>query len=292
MRPIQTSLRKNAGFTLIELLVVIAIIAILAAILFPVFAQARESARQTTCLSNLKQIALADLMYVQDYDETFVPVGGTSEQPWPDANTTPDKMTRLATDPVTGAQTAKPVNGWSLNLLPYIKNRGIFQCPSMDHSFNGANECSPFNGKPMTNNYAYNYWLGADDSYPFGDYALAPDKSAKFIAPLTIGALAQPAGVVMHFHSGSVPPYGTNWGCVYVTIELPDFYNKIRPRVRHKDGDNFVMADGHAKWFQVKKGDSAATGTGPNASIVIWKSKGIWMYPYYPDSNGGYDDNY
>src|SRR5438105_4652422 len=62
---------RKSGFTLIELLVVIAIIAILAAILFPVFAQAREKARQTSCLSNNKQYALATLMYVQDYDETF-----------------------------------------------------------------------------------------------------------------------------------------------------------------------------------------------------------------------------
>src|SRR6478672_5991246 len=64
-------MRKQNGFTLIELLVVIAIIAILAAILFPVFARAREKARQTSCLSNLKQIGLAFLMYNQDYDETI-----------------------------------------------------------------------------------------------------------------------------------------------------------------------------------------------------------------------------
>src|SRR5437763_9234011 len=64
-------LRRRMGFTLIELLVVIAIIAILAAILFPVYAQAREKARQTSCISNNKQYSLATLMYVQDYDETF-----------------------------------------------------------------------------------------------------------------------------------------------------------------------------------------------------------------------------
>src|SRR5437899_22610 len=64
---------RRTGFTLIELLVVIAIIAILAAILFPVFAQARDKARQATCLSNCKQIGLAHMMYAQDYDETFSP---------------------------------------------------------------------------------------------------------------------------------------------------------------------------------------------------------------------------
>src|SRR2546421_2178885 len=66
-------MRPRRGFTLIELLVVIAIIAILAAILFPVFAQAREKARQAMCISNMKQITLADLMYAQDYDETGAP---------------------------------------------------------------------------------------------------------------------------------------------------------------------------------------------------------------------------
>ena len=65
------SFSRKRAFTLIELLVVIAIIAILAAILFPVFARAREQARKTTCLSNLKEIGTASLMYVQDYDETF-----------------------------------------------------------------------------------------------------------------------------------------------------------------------------------------------------------------------------
>ena len=73
---------RRSGFTLIELLVVIAIIAILAAILFPVFAKAREKARQTSCLSNIKQIALAGLMYTQDYDERFPGHGCVWNDPW------------------------------------------------------------------------------------------------------------------------------------------------------------------------------------------------------------------
>src|SRR5215467_15487314 len=70
------------GFTLIELLVVIAIIAILAAILFPVFAQAREKARSISCLSNVKQIGLGTSMYVQDYDERFPVTWGSGQDPW------------------------------------------------------------------------------------------------------------------------------------------------------------------------------------------------------------------
>src|SRR3984957_10656640 len=93
------------AFTLIELLVVIAIIAILAAILFPVFAQAREQARKTTCLSNVKELGLGTLMYVQDYDETF-PIS------WGNGNNftgNPDPTDLLA-------------NNWYNAIYPYIKN--------------------------------------------------------------------------------------------------------------------------------------------------------------------------
>src|SRR4028118_429518 len=106
---------KGNAFTLIELLVVIAIIAILAAILFPVFAQAREKARQTACLSNMKQIGTGMMMYVQDYDELY-----------PAANI----------NPVT------PINGGGSNVMPidaqlgpYIKNDQLWACPSDTNPF-------------------------------------------------------------------------------------------------------------------------------------------------------------
>src|SRR5437870_1111619 len=97
---------KKRAFTLIELLVVIAIITILAAILFPVFAQAREKARATSCLSNMKQIALASRMYAQDYDGMRV-----QSQVWLKSRS-PSEST------------------WSGLLMPYVKSRGAFQCPS------------------------------------------------------------------------------------------------------------------------------------------------------------------
>jgi len=93
------------GFTLIELLVVIAIIAILAAILFPVFARAREKARQTSCSSNVRQLALGLLMYVQDYDETFGCAGGYN-----------------------GTATTAP--HWPMAVQPYVKNTQLLVCPS------------------------------------------------------------------------------------------------------------------------------------------------------------------
>jgi prepilin-type N-terminal cleavage/methylation domain-containing protein len=134
-------MQQRRGFTLIELLVVIAIIAILAAILFPVFAQAREKARQTTCTSNLKQIGTAFMMYVQDYDETYAP--------W------------------TGA-CADPSLRWALRYMypglvdPYIKNganvqtgelKDVWACPSSKAGL-GA----------VSNTYAYNFWT-------FGGYS-------------------------------------------------------------------------------------------------------------------------
>jgi prepilin-type N-terminal cleavage/methylation domain-containing protein len=265
-------IRRLSGFTLIELLVVIAIIAILAAILFPVFAQARESARQTRCLSNGKQIGLATLMYSQDYDERL-PIVGSAGEP----TTVLDGMKK----------NGQPFNGWSLVMLPYIKSRELFRCPSMPTIFEGSGVCAKFNGQPITNSYSYNWFLGADGSYGSpgdGDYGSSPDKLTRWDTPITQAAISRPANTIAFMHSNSVPPYGTTWGCTYMTIETPDFINKIRMRVTHKDGDNLVFADGHSKWFSLKDADSAGT----RRQSYIRPELGIWTYPYYPERTGGY----
>ncbi len=121
----------NRGFTLIELLVVIAIIAILAAILFPVFAKAREKARQTSCLSNLKQLGLGIMMYIQDYDERmpilYNPPDPPPPNPWWDSS-------------------------WKVRIYPYVKNGQIFACPS-----------TTAHGYPQdTGSYGVNAWMGED----------------------------------------------------------------------------------------------------------------------------------
>jgi len=122
-------MRRNRGFTLIELLVVIAIIAILAAILFPVFARAREAARKATCLSNLKQIALAAIMYAQDYDEVL-PVacaGGTRTTSHPIDPANQGFTIAQAEDAGLGTP-----DYWQLAdlLVPYVKSLDLFQCPT------------------------------------------------------------------------------------------------------------------------------------------------------------------
>jgi prepilin-type N-terminal cleavage/methylation domain-containing protein/prepilin-type processing-associated H-X9-DG protein len=119
----------GSGFTLIELLVVIAIIAILAAILFPVFARARENARRASCQSNLKQIALGFKQYIQDYDEEY---------------------------PATGS-TASASDAWGLSLQSYLKSFQIFQCPS---------ETTPISANASTTTYAgdnsfTDYWYNS-----------------------------------------------------------------------------------------------------------------------------------
>ena len=104
--------RKERGFTLIELLVVIAIIAILAAILFPVFARARESARKTQCISNVRQFGMAIMQYVQDYDEQF-----------------PPRFPNPAAGPAFPCKPCRTID-WRIYPMPYVKSMQMFRCPS------------------------------------------------------------------------------------------------------------------------------------------------------------------
>jgi prepilin-type N-terminal cleavage/methylation domain-containing protein/prepilin-type processing-associated H-X9-DG protein len=133
--------RASRGFTLIELLVVIAIIAILAAILFPVFARAREKARQTSCLSNLKQIGLAHNMYAQDYDEMYL--AGRYNGVCPFGHSHMDG----------GNDAINNYNSWTTHISPYVKNTQIFRCPSRQWS-----TCTSGTGNAyITHAYLFNY---------------------------------------------------------------------------------------------------------------------------------------
>src|SRR6476660_5693806 len=120
MRELIGAVRRR-GFTLIELLVVIAIIAILAAILFPVFAQAREAARKASCQSNLKQLGAAIMMYAQDYDQKYPHEGWNSGDSNVDGYAIPS-----ASQCAAGLGT----NVGNGEIIPYVKSRGVYKCPS------------------------------------------------------------------------------------------------------------------------------------------------------------------
>ncbi|MGE5532557.1 MAG: DUF1559 domain-containing protein [Bacteroidota bacterium] len=157
------------GFTLIELLVVIAIIAILAAILFPVFAKAREKARQSSCLSNLKQINLAWLSYAQDYDEMVCA-----------ARVTP-----------TSSASASYKYDFPAVLMPYIKNNQVFDCPSSSATkYTGGQFYYPAS-------YMQNVMLGNE-----------PNGTPNHYDPVSLGAVNSPSTCPVHWDSQNNSPEG------------------------------------------------------------------------------------
>ena len=239
--------RRQGGFTLIELLVVIAIIAILAAILFPVFAAAREKARQTACLSNLRQVGLANQMYAQDYDETYTNTewGGNID----DAHE----------------------YYWGDMLYPYIKNWQMLQCPS-------ANQKIAFKTGVTTYSVQWTYSYGINDILA-ADCVSADDPECRHIgvaghpmaavnAPSSTILIADntPSGVDTADGDNTVLGHGRheiNWQWAHrdptrlsVSGRSQDGYP------RHNDGFVSVLADGHAKWRKREKRHDGAFALG------------------------------
>jgi prepilin-type N-terminal cleavage/methylation domain-containing protein/prepilin-type processing-associated H-X9-DG protein len=202
---------KRAGFTLIELLVVIAIIAILAAILFPVFARARENARRASCQSNLKQIGLGIAQYTQDYDE---------------------KMPSIIVYPNTYYTT------WAQIIMPYVKSTQLFSCPSatvrstsLQSNWNGTASAG---GDP---NYGYNVGTGASTTSGMALASINNPSELLVLADNGPGANANPpantSGYYTTWYDQAHPSWTTNVGL---------------PVPRHLEGTNVGYADGHVKW--------------------------------------------
>lgn len=209
---------RKSGFTLIELLVVIAIIAILGAILFPVFAQASEKARTTACLSNQRQFGLALLMYVQDYDETF-PVNLYLGQDEP--NGQPCLVTSYA------------------EVMPYIRNSHVLLCPSDAHPLNLNKGFSTLGLPPLCAasplatfvSYQPNYAL-IDDGDPTRIFAGESGRTVNTLASLPFPDLTS-----AYSDSVATLPGGTAGFCL--------FCSPIQ--ARHNGQVRALFADGHAK---------------------------------------------
>jgi prepilin-type N-terminal cleavage/methylation domain-containing protein/prepilin-type processing-associated H-X9-DG protein len=219
------------GFTLIELLVVIAIIAILAAILFPVFAQARDQARQTTCLSNMKQLGTALMMYGQDYDETL--------PAWPFKG----GAGGLFNDPRFKIWS---YSTWVDALMPYTKNKDVFACPNGPKS--GANFVFGPKDNQVVVNLAINEYIENSDN---GFASIARLTGARN-GPAEVSVIAEScyAGIYQDWSDGyNIPGRGKNFGLYRLYCANKAANNVCEPR--HKDhGVNVTFADGHAKFIQ------------------------------------------
>ena len=286
---------RRKGFTLIELLVVLAIISLLASILLPLFATVRDKARQSACSSNMKQIGLGLLQYLQDYDEHY-PCG---------------LVVNPTTNPFGGT-------GWAGQLMPYVKNSQIFTCPSDPYV--------PPDGRDTAMSYAYNLALTRADTYAnlctvtgfptasppllgIGCSAVkmtAPTRTVFLMeisgvpanlsaalegsgshssvkvwnanasviqtvsgiySPVTEGAgiqVNQPALQTMYagtFATGYMGGRGSSFGSFGTSWQDPAASPKWG---RHQTGATYLLSDGHAKWYfgdSVSDGNAAATST-------------------------------
>ncbi|MES2462482.1 MAG: DUF1559 domain-containing protein [Armatimonadota bacterium] len=262
---------RRQGFTLIELLVVIAIIAILAAILFPVFAQAREKARQASCLSNEKQIGLAVMQYTSDNDDAY---------------------------PIMEYRDPKGVLcTWTWAIQPYVKNWQIFRCPSATrdpfNAWSGGTLSAASNDANGVNGAGWWQWMGSygmnvdylnPAPYCTGNFPGTPVTDSQVESPAsTIFATdtkPTPAGagegsyyLGMHY-AESPAVYTVPVACGYYGWGTGNFWDELKGEpisytgqssVRHNGGSNVVFCDGHVKFLT---GGKMAAGTNWKAGIA------------------------
>ena len=240
--------RVKSAFTLIELLVVIAIIAILAAILFPVFARARENARRSSCQSNLKQIAIGVAQYTQDYDEKF-------------------PLLFASLDGDTSYNSSTLDRGWVQMVQPYVKSYQIFQCPS---------ETTPPAPDPEDS-----------QDVRLTDYFINRNISGGTTAA-SVTSLAQltfPSNTILNGdYLSTTTPSSAGWAATSHNGNSATSHNAAcptgtagfnrtdgsKPAERHFDGANYSFADGHVKWLkQSAFGHGCTAPNGSNATFGL-----------------------
>ena len=256
---------RQRAFTLIELLVVIAIIAILAAILFPVFAKAREKARQASCLSNAKQQGAAFMQYVQDYDEMF-----------PDTLMGRDRS-GATVDPTL-------VVPWYWNIYPYCKNLNVFDCasfktyktvPATISGLAGAGiQTGGYGAVREVLGYAGGlgyYNSGADSWLPYGNPNLNTygKPQAAMSAPSENILVCDSPNYVCEREYWDRTDNATQPDAATAT-DYGNAYYFVHSR--HNDGANGIFADGHAKWL--KRGIKNHPTGHPNAGA----GADMWVY--------------
>jgi len=286
---------RTSAFTLIELLVVIAIIAILAAILFPVFAQAREKARTTSCLSNFKQAALAWTMYLEDYDESMVPMwtgghyGAVGGYQYTDQYGHTDYALL-----------------WPNLLQPYIKNWQIYHCPSSADPGGvwGSGPNAWVGNWQWDSNVGYNYldlgqWnacadtaglilanvttpafniLFVDDAFQNGSNAYPSNAQQGFSmvnAPAQYAAIyPAPVTCTWVWSTSASPAGGFDWTKPGTTPDFTGF-----TITRHTNGANVAWVDGHCKW-QTGAALYAGTNLAPGVSELQVQVTNQANYPW------------
>jgi len=232
------------GFTLIELLVVIAIIAILAAILFPVFAQAREKARAASCLSNCKQLGTALMLYTDDYDETVpivenTAITGAIMRADGTLNAYPSSH-YLFTDWAVGGGDCW---SWSDCIFPYVKNIQMYTCPSGGKNKYGYG----YNGM-LVGGYTH---FDANPSSAFSNQ-VGP-------APVCLAQISNSSEIV--FVADTIQYSGSQWASTvmspvlaYQTAVTGSSFTQPN---RHNGGANYTFCDGHAKFYKLHQGPSS-----------------------------------
>jgi len=273
------------GFTLIELLVVIAIIAILAAILFPVFAQARATARKTVCLSNVKEISLAVNMYVQDYDEML-----------PSSN--------------TGGMIGEP----TYMCQPYMKSFQILFCPDRSVALAGASPLGNVNlacgnkDNPNCENKLYGYGWNTGSGFPSGSSSTdglvsgyIPNVPWVYVTPggviytgtdkvwigKAIAAVVAPASTFMYADTSDTPRMSMSHKRMS-TCAAAQIGDKMP---RHQDGNTFAYVDGHVKWLKYDPSpytNDYTTGSDACAEVRVVANPCSYSADYDGSNNPGH----